>query len=126
MSLYRSSVEAFVQVLESQSSLISLQDWQELEKLPSELPDDDEEIIEILESWLRTESHNQIFQAYNQNLESIISSLQSNDNEPDILIGGAKSPTPPNQPSQTSKELLENTIKKNSPLSDNLKSNKQP
>ena len=40
--------------------------------------------------------------------------------------GGATSPTPANQPSESSKELIQNAIKENSPLSDGKKSQPKP
>ena len=35
MSVDRNSVQAFIQILDSQSNLISLQDWDELQQLSS-------------------------------------------------------------------------------------------
>ncbi|MEC4812764.1 MAG: hypothetical protein SAK29_05755 [Scytonema sp. PMC 1069.18] len=122
MSLYRNSIQAFIQILESQPNLISLQDWGELQQLSHNLSEnDDAEISERLENWLRTESRSQFLAAYKQNLQAITAESPI-DVSVNIGIGGAKSQTPANQPSPSSKELLDNAIKNNSPLSDQQKS----
>ncbi|NJN13070.1 MAG: hypothetical protein HC836_42675 [Richelia sp. RM2_1_2] len=115
MSIYENSIRAFIQVIESKSNLISHQDWDELHQLPSNLPEDAEEISEIIENWLQLDSRNQILQAYEQKLE-VISSSSSIDLDKDLGIANSQSPTQPNQHSQPYKELLDNSIKKNSPL----------
>ena len=125
MSVDRNSVQAFMQILDSQSNLISLQDWDELQQLSSSLPEDDAEISEMLENWLRTESHSQLLAAYKQNLQKI-SAISTIDVSINIGIGGSKSQTPPNQPSPSSKELLDNAIKNNSPLFNKPKSQPTP
>jgi hypothetical protein len=122
MSIYKNSVKAFIQMLDSESNLIPIPDWKELEKQTNQLPEDDEEISEILENWLQLESHSQFLETYNQELK-ILSDPSSMDLDINLGIGNSKSPTPPNQPSESSKKLIENAIKRNSPLSDNTKSN---
>ncbi|MBD2511232.1 hypothetical protein H6G91_28945 [Nostoc muscorum FACHB-395] len=124
MSISRNSIEAFVQVLDSQSKLIPTQDWNELQQLSSQLPEDNEEIVEILENWLQSESRNQVLEAYKQNLESITNKLPINVST-NIGIANSKSQTPVNQPSESSKELVDNAIKNNSPLSENTKPDKK-
>ncbi|QHG15295.1 hypothetical protein [Nostoc sp. ATCC 53789] len=125
MSIYRNSIEAFIQVLNSQSNLIPTQDWNELQQLSSQLPEDNEEIVEILENWLQSESRNQVLEAYKQNLESITDKLPINVST-NIGIANSKSQTPVNQPSESSKELVDNAIKNNSPLSDDKKPQPKP
>lgn len=125
MSIYRNSIKAFIQVLDSQSKLIPTQDWNELQQLSSQLPEDNEEIVEILENWLQSESRNQILEAYKQNLESITNELPINVSA-NIGIANSKSQTPANQPSESSKELVDNAIKNNSPLSDEKKPQPKP
>ncbi|OYD93812.1 hypothetical protein CDG76_17730 [Nostoc sp. 'Peltigera membranacea cyanobiont' 210A] len=125
MSIYRNSIEAFIQVLDSQSKLIPTQDWNELQQLSSQLPEDNEEIVEILENWLQSESRNQVLEAYKQNLESITDKLPINVST-NIGIANSKSQTPVNQPSESSKELVDNAIKNNSPLSDDKKPQPKP
>ncbi|MEH1904834.1 MAG: hypothetical protein V7L04_26400 [Nostoc sp.] len=117
MSVYKNSIKAFIQVLDSQSKLIPTQDWNELHQLPSQLPEDDEEISEILENWLKPESRNQLLETYKQHLK-LLSAASPIDVDRNIGIANSKSQTPVNQPSESSKELTENAIKRNSPLSD--------
>lgn len=124
MSIYQNSIKAFIQVLDSQSKLIPTQDWNELQQLSNQLPEDNEEISEILENWLQSESRNQILEAYKQNLESITEKSPI-DVGTNIGIAGGQSPTPVNQPSEPSKELIDNAIKNNSPLSENTKPDKK-
>lgn len=125
MSISRNSIEAFIQVLDSQSNLIQTPDWNELQQLSSQLPEDNEEIVEILENWLQPESRNQVLEAYKQNLESITDKLPINVSA-NIGIANSKSQTPVNQPSESSKELVDNAIKNNSPLSDDKKPQPKP
>ncbi|MEH1857827.1 MAG: hypothetical protein V7L21_07485 [Nostoc sp.] len=125
MSIYRNSIKAFIQVLDYQSNLIPTQDWNELQQLSSQLPEDDEEIVGILENWLQSESRNQVLEAYKQNLESITDKLPINVST-NIGIANSKSQTPANQPSESSKELVDNAIKNNSPLSDDKKPQPKP
>ena len=115
MSIYENSIRAFIQVIEFKSDLISHQDWVELHQLSSNLPEDLEEISEIIENWLQLDYRNQILQAYEQKLE-VISSSSSIDLDKNLGIANSQSPTKPNRPSQPYKELLDNSIKKNSPL----------
>ena len=120
MSIYRNSIQAFIQVLDSQSKLIPIQDWDELQQLSSQLPDDNEEISEIIENWLQPESRSQLLEAYKQYLKSLTAASPI-DVDRNIGIANSKSQTPANQPSESSKELVDNAIKKNSPLSENTK-----
>ncbi|MFN6525538.1 hypothetical protein [Nostoc sp. ChiSLP03a] len=124
MSVYQNSIQAFIQVLDSQSNLIPIQDWYELQQLPNQLPEDDEEISEILEKWLQSESRNQLLEAYKQNLKSLTAASPI-DVDINIGIANSKSQTPVNQPSESSKELIDNAIKNNSPLSENTKPDKK-
>jgi hypothetical protein len=115
MSVYKTTIKAFVDIIESKSDLFSTQDWGELNQLASDVPNDDEQIVGEIENWLQPESRNQILQAYEERLEALDSSSDFNFNET-LGIGNTKSSTPPSQPSVSSKEMLENAIKKNSPL----------
>lgn len=125
MSVYESSIQAFVDVIESESNLISNQDWIELNQLTSNLPEDVEEIAEEIENWMQKESRRQILEAYEERLKALISS-SSIDLDKDLGLGNIKSPTPPNQPSPSSRELLDNAIKKNSSSSDSPPSKQKP
>ena len=124
MSIYRNSIQAFIQVLDSQSKLIPTQDWNELQQLSSQLPEDNEEIVEILENWLQPESRNQLLEAYKQHLKSL-TVVSPIDVDRNIGIANSKSQTPVNQSSESSKELVDNAIKNNSPLSENTKPDKK-
>lgn len=111
-------------MLDSQSKLIPTQDWNELQQLSSQLPEDNEEIVEILENWLQPESRNQLLEAYKQHLKSL-TVVSPIDVDRNIGIANSKSQTPVNQPSESSKELVDNAIKNNSPLSENTKPDKK-
>ncbi|MEH2252480.1 hypothetical protein [Nostoc sp.] len=124
MSIYDNNIQAFIKVIELQPDVISTADWAELHQISSNLSEDKEEISEIIENWLQPEFRSQILQAYRQQLE-LLSSSHSIDLDINLGIGGSKSPTPPNQTSPSSKELLDNAIKKNSPLSNNTKTNQK-
>lgn len=118
----QNSIQAFIQILNSQAQLISLTDWEELQQIHSNLPeDDDEEIAEKLEDWLQTASCSQLLAAYEENLE-IITAESSIDVDKHLGIAKSKSQTPPDKLSPSSKELLDNAIKLNAPLSDKPKS----
>ncbi|BDI14965.1 hypothetical protein ANSO36C_07670 [Nostoc cf. commune SO-36] len=125
MSVYRNSVLAFIQVLDSQSKLIPTQDWNELHQLSNQLPEDNEEISEILENWLQRESRSQLLEDYKQYLKSLTAKFPI-DVDTNIGIANSKSQTPANQPSESSKELIENAIKRNSLLSDDKKPQPKP
>ena len=116
MSTYKNSIQAFIQVIESESNLMSHQDWVELHQLASNLSEDAEEISERIENWLKPDSRNQIYQAYDRQLQQVLSSSSSIDLDVNLGMGNSQSPSKPNQPSQSYKELLDNAIKKNSPL----------
>ncbi|MBD2611231.1 MAG: hypothetical protein FWK04_12245 [Nostoc sp. GBBB01] len=124
MSIYKNSIKAFIQMLDSQSNLIPISDWEELQQISIQLPEDDEEISEIIENWLKAQSYSELLEAYKQNLKSISAESPINGHR-NIGIGNSKSQTPANQPSKSSKQLTENAIKNNSPSSDNTKTNQK-
>ncbi|MDK2410893.1 CHAT domain-containing protein [Aphanizomenon sp. PH219] len=124
MSAYQRTIQAFVKLIESESSLFSREDWDDLDKLASNLPEDSEEISSEIRNWLELESRSQIKQAFDKKRQEIPSEL--NKSETTLGPGGAKSPTQTNQPSESSKELIGNAIKLNSPLSDDKKSLPKP
>ncbi|MBD2136984.1 hypothetical protein H6F32_05145 [Anabaena sp. FACHB-1237] len=112
MSINKKAAIAFIQVIENQVNLIADENWQELNQLSNELPEDDEEITEKIEDWLK--SYPSLCEAYKQKLKSMDKSLTEDHN---IGPGGAKLNSSQNQSSQSSKELIQNAIKENSPLS---------
>ena len=126
MTIYANSIQAFIQVLESESNLMSHQDWVELDQLASNLPEDAEEISERIESWLKLDSRNQIYQAYDQQLQQVMSSSSPTDWSIYAGIGKSQSNIKSNQPSPPYKELLDNSIKKNSPLPNSPPPKQQP
>lgn len=115
MSVSKNSIKAFIYVLESNPDLIPRPDWDELNQLASNLPEDAEEISETLQNWLQAESRSQIREAYRQRRQQLAAQLSINLNR-NLGPGNTKSSTLVNQPSESSKEMLENAIKKNSPL----------
>ncbi|NET06637.1 MAG: hypothetical protein F6K16_18425 [Symploca sp. SIO2B6] len=72
MSVYKESIQAFIEILES--GLISTADWADLSQRASNLSEDDEEICEEIDQWLQLESRSQIREAYIQKLEAIAAS----------------------------------------------------
>ncbi|MEH2215235.1 hypothetical protein [Nostoc sp.] len=125
MSVYKNSIQAFIQqILDYKPELISTQDREKLQQLSSQLPDDNDEISEILENWLKLESRSQLLEAYKQYLILFAAEFPI-DGDTNIGIANSKSQTQANQPSEPSKELVDNAIKNNSPLSENTKPDKK-
>lgn len=114
MSVYQRNIQAFIQVIESESNLFSLEDWDDLKKLVKNLPGDDDEISEQIQGWLQLETRSQIRIAVEKRRDDISSESNSSISNKTLGPGSTKSPTQPNQPSESSKELLDNVIKKNS------------
>ena len=125
MSIYKNSIQAFIEVIKLNPNLISHQDRVELHQIADNLSEDTEEISEIIEDWLQSDSRQEVLQAYEEQLEAIDSS-SSLDLNVNLGIGNTKSPTKPNQPSTSSRELLDNAIKENLPLSNSPEPNQQP
>lgn len=119
MSVSERTIKAFIQVIENQSTLLSLEDWTDLHQLANNLPEDAEEISKMIRNWLKMEERYHIREAFENQRKNIPSSFSFADQH--LGIGRTTSSTPLNQPSESSKELLENVIKRNSPLSDNPK-----
>jgi len=128
MSAYQRTIQAFVKLIESESSLFSREDWDDLDKLASNLPEDSEEISTEIRNWLKLESRSQIEQAFDKKRQEIRQEIPSEltNSENTLGLGGAKLQIPLNQPSESSKELIQNAIKLNSPLSDDKKSQPKP
>jgi hypothetical protein len=114
MSVYQRNIQAFIQVIESESNLFSPEDWDDLKKLVKNLPGDDDEISEQIQGWLQLETRSQIRIAVDKRRDDISSESNSSISNKTLGPGSTKSPTQPNQPSESSKELLDNVIKKNS------------
>lgn len=125
MSIYKNSIHAFIKVIKHSPNLITHQDRVELHQIADNLSEDTEEISEIIEDWLQSDSRQQVLQAYEGQLEAI-DSLSPLDLNVNLGIGNTKSPTKSNQPSTSSRELLDNAIKENLPLSNSSAPNQQP
>ncbi|MFN6564186.1 MAG: hypothetical protein RMY28_030950 [Nostoc sp. ChiSLP01] len=123
MSVSERTIKAFIQIIESQSMLFSTKDWADLHELASNLPEDTEEISSIIRNWLKLEERHQILKAFEIQRKNIPSSFSFSNQQ--LGIANSKSQTPVNQPSETSKELIENAITRNSPLSNNTKANQK-
>ena len=126
MSIYKNNIQAFIEVIKLNPNLISQQDRVELHQIANNLPEDAEETSEIIEDWLQSDSRQQVLQAYEEQLEAIDSLSPPLDLNVNLGMGNTKSPTKPNQPSTSSRELLDNAIKENLPLSNSPAPNQQP
>ncbi|MEM1394846.1 MAG: hypothetical protein AAGG00_16455 [Cyanobacteria bacterium P01_H01_bin.150] len=112
MSNYEKQILDFIHIIEHQSDIFSHSDWLELHELNKELSDDDEEIYQEINSWLQSESHSHVLQAYQEQ------SKEGDDSDSidfGITLGAARSKS---STSPSTKELLDNAIQRNSPLSD--------
>jgi len=106
MSIYKQSIQAFIDVIDAK--IIPAEDFPDLLKVAEEMPEDDEEIAIQIESWLEVESRSEIQEAYMVNLKNLPDSNLST-----LSFGGAKMES--GKESESSKELLINEIKKNTP-----------
>jgi hypothetical protein len=103
----KQQVNALIQTF--QSGLIPEPDKQDLIQLVKKLPDDDRQVCQEIDKWLKEESRVKILTAYEQKLQAIVVSnaaKKTTEQGP----GGTKQKTPPNQPGESLKELLENGI----------------
>ena len=107
MSVYRQNIQAFIQVC--QAGLIPESDKQDLSQLVVNLPENNAQICEEIEKWLRVETRSKVFKAYQDNLTAIIAAKKQNN---EILLGPGKMKpnTSPNEPDETLKEQLNNAI----------------
>ena len=115
MSIYQQSVQAFTEVISSNSDLMSASDWKELEEFSNNLPEDEAEICEQIEEWLEGESRAKILAAYEEKLDEM-SSTSSTKTETTLGSGGAQPISTPSQESESLKEQVQNSIIINSPL----------
>ncbi len=105
MSINQSSVAAFVELVKS--GIIPQSEVTEFYQPHRDLQDD-EEIVRVIETWLKHPSRSQLFASYREKLESLLS--ESNLEKLDAIAGNVKSPTKPNQPSATVSELFHNAM----------------
>jgi len=118
MSVYDNSIIAFIKVIETNANLLTPPDWDNLNQLAHQLPDDDiENISDQLENWLKeSASRQEIFQRYQEQREGL-TEAEIRDFQVTIGAGGSKSPTPANQPSPAAKDMIINSIIRHSPPS---------
>lgn len=104
MSIY--STQAFIDLFES--GLISSQELEEVHQQTYRSQDDDD-IGDAIVEWLKSASRQGIFETYQQKLTEIIAA-SPNDLNKSLGAFDSKSPTQPNQPSQSAREMLDNAI----------------
>jgi len=107
MSTFKQQVNALIQTF--QSGLIPEPDKQDLIQLVKKLPNNDREVCQEIDNWLKEESRAEILTAYEEKLQAIVVSNAAN-NPIQQGPGKTKPKTPPNQPGESLKETLENVI----------------
>lgn len=71
MSIYANAIETFIHVIESQKDLLTNQGISDLKKFANDLPEENEEIANKIELWLKAdESRSKLFQAYLDELKA--------------------------------------------------------
>ncbi|MFP5271041.1 hypothetical protein [Coleofasciculus sp.] len=118
MSVYENSVISFIQVIETNANLLTPPDWENLNQLSNQLPNDDiEDISNQLEDWLKASaSRQELFQRYEEQREAVTDAEVINWRGI-IGVGNSKSPTPANQPSPAAKDMIINSIIRHLPPS---------
>jgi len=115
MSIYQQNARAFIDVINSNSDLISVSDRQELKKLIDNLPEDDSEICEQIEEWLEDKSRAKILAAYEEKLDEM-SSPSSTETEKTLGPGGSQPTNTPSPESESLQKQIQQSIVINSPL----------
>lgn len=121
MSINQSSIAAFVELVES--GIIPQSEVTEFYQPHRDLQDD-EEIVRVIETWLKHPSRSNFLASYREKLESLLS--ENNLAEGEIGAGGTKSTTKPNQPSETVSELFHNAMIKVTPANNSGNIQSQP
>ncbi|MDJ0519210.1 MAG: hypothetical protein QNJ74_24120 [Trichodesmium sp. MO_231.B1] len=111
MSVYKQSIQAFANVINSQ--IIPHEDLNDLYQTVIEIPEDDEEILVKIDNWLKPESRSKIQAVYSVQLSNLPDINLPDSNVKKLGIGGTT--MEPRKESESSKKLLINTIKKNTP-----------
>ena len=106
MSIYKQSIQAFANVINSK--IIPTEDLKDLYQIVIKMPEDDEEIISKIDDWLKPEPRSKIKENYEKQLNNL-----SGRDPVKAGFGGAKAK--PGKESESSKILLINTIKENTP-----------
>ena len=106
MSEYKESIQVFANLIKAK--VIPTEDLPDLLKVVEEMPKDDEEIAREIDNWLKPESRSEIKEIYMVNLRNL--------SEIDLTtLGWGNSKMESGKESESSKELLINTIKENTP-----------
>ncbi|NES25794.1 MAG: hypothetical protein F6K41_44610 [Symploca sp. SIO3E6] len=112
MSTYVASTQAFIDLFET--GKISLPSLEEVYEQTRHLQDN-EDISNGIEAWLKSQNNSELLQAYQNKLQQFRSG-----NSLELSVskgpGKSKSQTKPGEPNPSSRELLENIIIKNKPL----------
>ncbi len=107
MSKYKQSIQAFIDVIGAK--IIPAEDFPDLLKVVEEMPEDDEVIAKEIDNWLKPESRSKIQEFYRVKQNN----LSGSNPKGWSIFGGAK--MEPGKESKSSKQLLINKIKKNTP-----------
>jgi hypothetical protein len=113
MTDYQNIIQAFINIIESQAGVILEQDWIDLNQFQLNLPETNTEIADQIEGWLEPSHRNYIRELFQQEFQEI---TELPDATGTAGPGGSKSTIKPGEPSSAARELLINTIQKNSPL----------
>ena len=116
MSPSQKTILAFVSLLESKPQLFSPADWQDLEQFPDTLPEENEEISETIQNWLKEPSRQEIRKAFRERKKKLNSS-NTLDIGKTLGPAGSQSTTSSSEKNPAAKELIANSIKNNSTLS---------
>jgi hypothetical protein len=114
----RQSIEAFISVIEMEKTKLSETDWKELQQMAIDLPEDEEEIANIIEGWLESEGRQTLLDSYDNQLE--ISKEKKSPQETDeiMTLGPFRSkPKDRDGQNKTGKQMIINSIQRNSPPS---------
>lgn len=114
MSIYIANTQAIIHLLEA--GIISQPAFDEVYQ-QTRCWEDDEDIADAIDDWLRSQNDPQLMQAYREELRKLIDS-SSLELGKTLGPGKAKSPTKLGQPNPNSRELLDNIITKRQPLAD--------
>ena len=122
MSTYVASTQAFINLYET--GIISEQALTEIYQQTRHL-EDDEDIAEGIETWLKSQNDSQLLQTYQDKLNQFTPPISLESLET-IGPGKTKSQTKPGEANPTSRELLDNIITKNKPLIDDASAQSKP
>jgi CHAT domain-containing protein/tetratricopeptide (TPR) repeat protein len=108
MSVYESAILSFIDVIRVQCSIPANQCQSELSELIVDLPEDDEDIVEKIEDWLKTESRSEFLKLYRENLKA--NGITIDLDKQIVMPPGGKGYESNKKPKSQAKELLINAI----------------